>query len=547
MTYRAEQFHAAESLGAAPLVAFLLVVCISVLLYLMYGADSDGTTDVYLAGRSLRPVGNALALAGDYITVITLLTVTGAVALAGYDGMTLAVSGVLAVGVLLLLAQPLRNVGGFTLGGTWGARFPGAAARVAGTVATLCFCLPLTVVQLVVAGAAVSHLLGLSDIGPAARVCTAFIGVIMVCAASLSGMRGNSILQVIKTVVLLVAMTVLVGQVLDEFGWNPNRLLDAAARNSADPTRFYEGGLLDGDGPAGTLSRLSMQITVILGSAVAPHLLMRLRASDRGASAHRTVTYTVGLVVVFFGLTVLLGLGATAIVGAEGIVAADPEGMAALPLLALELAADGSSGGAILALTVSMIFLTGLTVVASLTLSSAASLAHDIFAPTVGRGRSATSEIRAMRWSAAVVGVLAVMIAVGLQGKNVAFLAQFAVAAAAAAILPTLVLGLFWSGYTRTGMLWSVYGGLGCSMVLQVFGPAVSGRPASTFPGADFAWFPLEATGLVSVPVGFLLGWAASRASASSATRSEFRQLEDRALTGAATASRGARGTSAPD
>ncbi|MFB7085196.1 cation acetate symporter [Streptomyces sp. NPDC056296] len=534
MRYRAEQFQAAEALGAAPLVAFLLVVCLAVLLYLLHGAgDPDDTTDVYVAGRSLRPVRNALALTGDYISVITLLSVTGLVALAAHDGMAMAVSGVAALGVLLLLAQPLRNVGRFTLGDTWSERFPGTRARVAGTVATLCFCLPLMVVQLVVAGAAVSFLLGLSDLGAAAQLCTALIGGIMICASSLNGMRGNSILQAIKTIVLLLAMAVLAGQVLDKFGWSPNLLLDAAGRGATGSAAGDETGPLHHGGASGTLSQLSAQITVVLGAGVAPHILMRLKASEQADSARRTVKYAIGLVTVFSGLAVLVGLGARALVGAQGISAADPEGLAAVPLLALQLAADGSSGGAILALTVSMIFLTSLTVVASLTLSSAASLAHDIYAPTVGRKRSMTSEIWAMRWSSGAVGALAVVLAVALQGKSVGFLSYFAVGAAAAAIFPALVLGLFWPGYTRAGMLWSVYGGLACCVVLQLFGPAVSGTPDSILPGVDFAWFPLETTGLVSIPVGFLLGWAASRASAASpSTHPGHRQFERQALTG---------------
>ncbi|MFD4903403.1 cation acetate symporter [Streptomyces sp. NPDC058411] len=533
MTDRADQILAAESLGAVPLVAFLLIVCFVVLMYLLYGADSDGPADVYVARQSVRPVRNALALAGDHISVITLLTTTGTVTLAGYDGMALAISTAVSLGVLLLLAQPLRNIGQFTLGDTLGARFPGRAARVAGTVATLCFCLPLTVVQLVVAGAAVSFLLGLSDTGGAAQVCTALIGAIMICAACLSGMRGNSILQTIKTVVLLAAMTVLGVQVMDAFGWNVNSLLDTAARNSTDPSHYYDPGLFQGDGATGGLSRFSMLLTMALGAAVGPHMLMRLNASDRGESARRAVTYAIGPVTIFCGLAVLLGFGATALVGSEAIRAADPQGLAALPLLALQLAADGSAGGMIIALTVSMFFLTGLTVVAALTLSAAASLAHDVFADGEGRDRGATSEMRALHWSAIAVGALAVALAVALQGREVTFLAQFAITAAAAAILPTLVFELFWSGYTRAGMLWSVYGGLGTSVFLQLFGPAVSGSPTSVLPGADFSWFPLEATGLVSIPVGFLTGWAASRITASgSTTGAAYKDMERRALTG---------------
>ncbi|MFJ3526470.1 MULTISPECIES: sodium:solute symporter family transporter [unclassified Streptomyces] len=153
---------------------------------------------------------------------------------------------------------------------------------------------------------------------------------------------------------------------------------------------------------------------------------------------------------------------------------------------AIRLAADGSADGMTIALTVSMFFLTSLTVVAALTLSSAASLAHDIFAGRDGHDRRATGEMRTLRWSAVAVGAPAVVLAVALEGREVTFLAQFAITAAAAAVLP----------------------------------------------GADFAWFPLESTGLVSVPVGFLTGWAASRTTGSGPrSRAQYWALEERALT----------------
>jgi SSS family solute:Na+ symporter/cation/acetate symporter len=275
---------------------------------------------------------------------------------------------------------------------------------------------------------------------------------------------------------------------------------------------------------------LSQQITVILGAAVAPHMLMRLNTAEDGTSARRMVKYTVGLLTFFCVLVVVLGLGAAALVGGEGILAADSRELAAMPLLAERVAATGTGSGMILALIVPMVFLTSLTVVAALTLSSAASLAHDVYAQM--GGRAAKKELRAMRWAAVLFGTLAVTLSVELQGQPLTFLVQFAVTAAAAAILPALVLELFWSGFTRAGMLWSVYGGLGCCAVLQFFSPSVSGAPASVFPDADFAWFPFESTGLVAIPVGFLLGWVGSRLTPTgSPTEVDYVELEKRALT----------------
>ena len=46
-----------------------------------------------------------------------------------------------------------------------------------------------------------------------------------------------------------------------------------------------------------------------------------------------------------------------------------------------------------------------------------------------------------------------------------------------------------------------------CSVLLATFSPVVSSAPGSFYPEADFAWFPLQNPGIVSIPAGFLLGW----------------------------------------
>ena len=520
----------AGGLTVTPVLAFLLTVCATLFLCVMFGSDGDDLTEFYTARGSLSPLRNALALCGDYVSVLILLAATGSVALAGYDGLILAVGSATAMGVLLVLAQPLRNIGRFTLGDTFRARFPGRAARIAGAVATLSYCLPLAMVQLTAAGRATAFLVGLHGIG-AGQACTVLIGVMMICAAVVGGMRGISLLQVVKTVLLLFALAVLVIALLDHLGWSPSALLQGAARGSGHPNAYYAPGLLLGTSSTGHLEELSLLVTVILGAAVAPHMLMRLNTSQSGAAARRSTTGALGLVTVLHIMAVVLGLGAAALVGARAVAAADPSGSSALLLLADRL----DSGGLLQAAVVSAVFVTSLSVVAALLLTAASSLVHDVLAHTTRDGSMEVStEIRAVRWTTMAVGCATLALAAVCYNWSVDFLAHVVAAIGASAILPALVCELFWKGYTRTGLLWTIYGGLGCCLLLQFFGPAVSGDPAALFPHSDFAWFPLHTTGLVSVPVGFLLGWAGSKFSQG---RNEghvpYAELEARALTGA--------------
>ncbi|MCX5214740.1 cation acetate symporter [Kitasatospora sp. NBC_00240] len=513
----------------APFLAFLLTVFATLFLCLISGSDGEDLTEFYTARSYLTPLRNALALCGDYVSVLILLPATGSVALAGFDGMTLTVGSAAAMGVLLLLAQPLRNIGHFTLGDTFRARFSSRAARIAGAVATLCYCLPLAMVQLSAAGRATAVMVGLPRIG-AGQSCTVLIGLMMVCAAAVGGMRGISMLQAVKTVLLLVALAVLVLALLAHLGWNPGTLLEEAARGSGRPDDYFGAGLLQGTGLTGRTEQLSLLMTVILGAAVAPHMLMRLNSARSGPAARHSATRALTMVAVLHVMAVVLGLGVAAVVGARAVVASDASGGNALLLLADRLDSDGLLQAAV----VSAVFLTSLSVVAALLLTAASSLVHDLLAHTGRDSRmTAVAEIRAVRWTTVAVGCATLALATVCYTWPVQFLAHVCAAIGGSAILPTLVYQLFWKGYTRTGLLWTVYGGLGCCLLLQFFGPAVSGNPAALFPDSDFAWFPLHTTGLVSIPVGFLLGWAGSRIGARrTGAQVPYPELEARSLTG---------------
>ncbi|NNN29159.1 cation acetate symporter [Streptomyces sp. S3(2020)] len=501
---------AAGSVDAVPFVAFLLVVSVTLLLCLIFSADTENPEDVYTAGHSVRPWRNALALTGDSISVLTLLSTTSLVALTGYDGMALATSAVGAFAVLLVLARPLRNVGRFTLGDTLDARFHHRSIRIAATVATLSICIPLAVVQLTASGRATAALAGLTGTA-AAQLCTVFIGSMMTCAAALTGMRGNTMLQVVKTIMLFALMGLLVIVLMARMGWSFDRLFADAASASVDPDSYFAPGLFQGTHLTGRLDLISIQVTVVLGSAVAPHLIMRVKAAEHGAAARRSVLYTIGMVGTFCAMAVVLGLGAAALAGQTPKSWFDLQSAASLLSLVNSLSTEWG-GELLVALTVSAVFLTSLTVVAALTLSVGAALVHDIYVQWRGEQQvTAAMEVKAMRWATPILGALAVALSVLAQNWSFQFLAQFSIAVTASAILPALLYALFWQRCTRAGIVWSIYTGLGSCVLLQFFGPAVSGTPEALFPSADFSWFPLANVGLVSIPAGFVAGWAASR------------------------------------
>ncbi|WP_042377724.1 sodium/solute symporter [Streptacidiphilus melanogenes] len=503
---------AGQSTHTAVLIAFLVFVCVTLLLCVMVGPDKDEVADFYTANRTLTPLQNGLALSGDYISAATMLGTTGIIALSGFNGIMLDVSTALALSTLLVLAGPLRNAGRYTLGDIFALRAPGRAPRVAASVATLAVSVPFLVVQLSGAGAATAMLLGLTSAG-AQQICIVLIGVLMVAYTLAGGMKGTSLMQIAKVVLTTVTLAITTLCVLARFHWSPSELLSAAAQGSGHPADYLRSTSQFGVTASGPLNIAGLHLTVVLGAACMPHMIMRINATSDGATARRSTRYALGTVGIYSVLLAVLGLGAAALVGGQTISAVNPNGQASLLLLAGTLA-GGPSTTAGLSLTTAVactVFVTVLAVVAGITLSAAASLAHDIHAHAVRRGRlTEAKEVRTVRWAALLFGIVGILLAVEAQGYNVQFLSMLAVAVAASAVLPALVCSLFWRGYNRTGLLWSVYGGAALTIGLQLISPTVSGGPGTLFPTHDFAWSPLQSVGLVSIPASFLLGWAGS-------------------------------------
>jgi cation/acetate symporter len=195
----------------------------------------------------------------------------------------------------------------------------------------------------------------------------------------------------------------------------------------------------------------------------------------------------------------------------------------------------------LLAVISAVAFATILAVVAGLTLTSSASVAHDIYNNVVKKGKATEQqEIRVTRIAALTIGLIAILLAIPAQNLNIAFLVALAFAVAASANLPAIVYNMFWRRFNTRGATWSIYGGLISSLGLVIFSPVMSGKGIvdgvnqSLLPASiDISWFPLENPGLVSIPIGFLLGFLGTISSREHSAEERYTELEVRALTGA--------------
>ena len=500
---------------AVVLVLFTTLVTVTLMMCVMAGPERDDLTDFYTGYRSLTPFKNGLAIAGDYISAATVLSTTGIIALAGYDGYVLAVSTALSLVLLMfLLAEPLRNAGQFTMGDVLARNMPGRAVRVAACVVTLSATVPFLVVQLSGAGSLLTFILGIPHMTGARTVCIVIVGSLMIIYAALGGMRGTALIQMIKIVILIGTSFVVAALVLNRFDWNPGDVLRAAQQGSGAGPAFLQQGLQLGTSAVDRLDFVGLQITVVLGVACLPHITMRLYSAQDVPAVRRSMSWAVGTVTTFCLLVIVMGTGAAALVGSRYITAADPQGRTSVLMLSQVLGGAPSSAGATIlySAVAGMVFITLLSSVAGMTLAAASSLAHDLFAHAARRGQAEPrTEMTVAAWTSVGVGTVAIGLATLVQNWNVGVLTTLAICVGASAVAPALTYSLFWRGFTRTGLLATLYGGAACALLLMVFSKAVSGTPSAVFPNADFDLFPMQSTGLISIPFGYLAGWLGSR------------------------------------
>ena len=521
--------------------ALFVVGTLTIVIKVSTGGSKKSSDDFYTGGATFDGRQNGLAIAGDYLSAASFLGIVGAVALTGFDGLLYSIGFLVAwLVALLLVAEPLRNTGKYTMADVLSFRTQEKPVRMAAALSTLAVSFFYLLAQMAGAGGLVSLLLGIKG-DMAQNVVIVLVGLLMIVYVLIGGMKGTTYVQMIKAVLLIAAAAVMTFWVLAKCGLNLSTLI-GNAQGHADTIKANDPaqakGWHDLMRPMGKyghnkLGFVSLSIALVFGTAGLPHVLMRFYTVPTAKEARRSVTWAIGLIGAFYLFTMVLGLGAAWLVGYDDITSMPGKANAAAPALAFFLPGKGLGGTIFLAVVAGVAFATILAVVAGLAITASASFAHDIYNAILHNGNAdPEKEVRVARNTVIVIGLLAIVGGIAAKTQNIAFLVALAFAVAASANLPSILYSLYWKRFNTRGAVWSIYGGLISALVLITFSPAVSGEATSMFPHSDFAWFPLDNPALVSSPLGFFLGWLGSITS-SEHNAEKYNEMEVRSMTGA--------------
>ncbi len=509
---------------------FAAFVVVTLVIVVRASRNNKSAADFYAGGRSFTGGQNGTAIAGDYLSAASFLGIAGAIAVNGYDGFLYSIGFLVAwLVALLLVAELLRNTGKFTMADVLSFRLRQRPVRMAAALATLLVVFFYLLAQMAGAGGLVALLLGV-DSAAGKNLVIAVVGAVMIFYVLVGGMKGTTWVQIIKAVLLIIGAAVMSVWVLAKFGFSLSAELEAAVNAAGEGgASLLEPGRQYGASAITKLSFISLALALVLGTAGLPHVLMRFYTVPTAKEARKSVVWAIWLIGIFYLFTLVLGYGAAALVGPETIKAAPGGVNSAAPLLAFAL-----GGEVLLGIIAAVAFATILAVVAGLTITAAASFSHDIYANVIKKGTvNPDGEVKVARWTVVIIGAIAIVGGIFAQNQNIAFLVALAFAVAASANLPTILYSLFWKRFNTSGALWSIYGGLISCIVLIALSPVVSGSETAMFPNADFDVFPLTNPGLVSIPLGFILGIVGTLLSKEPPHPEKFAEMEVRSLTGA--------------
>jgi cation/acetate symporter len=457
-------------------------------MYITFWASKKvhSTSEFYAAGRSISGMQNGWAIAGDYLSAASFLGIAGLISLYGYDGFMYSVGFLVAyITVLLVIAEPCRNIGKYTLGDILAFRNDPKKTKVIAAISTITVSIFYLTAQMVGGGVLIKTLIGIDY-----EVSVIGVGILMLAYVVFGGMVATTWVQIVKAVLLVIASIVLVALVWAPYGFSLPGFLDgvvhdagiqkqvaklignAAANMTPEELgqRFLEPGLF----LKNPIDQISLGMALVLGTAGLPHILMRFFTVPNAKEARKSVVWAMGIIGGFYVLTLFLGLGAALHVGPANIVALDKGGNMAAPILAQYLGGGANSmmGNFFLAFVAAVAFATIVAVVAGLVLASASAMAHDIYVGVIrGNHASADEQVKAARISSVIVGVVAIVIGIMAKGQNVAHLVGMAFAVAASGNLPAVFLTLYWKKCNTGGIVLGMLVGSFSAIALVMISP----------------------------------------------------------------------------
>ncbi|GAB5437147.1 sodium:solute symporter family protein [Falsiruegeria mediterranea] len=268
-------------------------------------ARAGSTSEFYAAGRGVHPVTNGMATAADWMSAASFISMAGLIAFTGYDNSSFLMGWTGGYVLLALLLAPyLRKFGKFTVSEFIGDRFYSQTARIVAVICLIVASTTYVIGQMTGVGVAFGRFLEVSN------TAGLLIGACVVFAyAVFGGMKGVTYTQVAQYCVLITAYTIPAIFISLQLTGNPIPALglfgDHAA--SGEPLLAKLDAVVTELGfkeytahHADTFNMVLFTLSLMIGTAGLPHVIMRFFTVPRVADARWSAGWTLVFIALLY-------------------------------------------------------------------------------------------------------------------------------------------------------------------------------------------------------------------------------------------------------
>jgi len=280
-------------------------------------ARAGSTSEFYVAGGGVTPMQNGMAIGADWMSAASFISMAGMIAFLGYGGSVFLMGWTGGYVLLAMLLAPyMRKHGKFTVPEFIFDRYYSKAARIVAVVCLIIASLTYIIGQMKGVGVAFSRFLEV-DYGLGLG-----IGMFVVWVyAVLGGMKGITYTQIAQYCVLIFAYTIPAIFISFQLTGNPIPQLGLGS-TLADGSGVYLLDKLDmvvtdlgfkeytTDNMGGTLNMFAYTMSLMIGTAGLPHVIMRFFTVPSAQAARSSAGYALVFIALLY--TVAPAVGAMA-------------------------------------------------------------------------------------------------------------------------------------------------------------------------------------------------------------------------------------------
>ncbi|AXX89119.1 cation acetate symporter [Arcobacter suis] len=492
----------ADTLNVSAVAMFFVFIVATMGITKWAASKTKSASDFYTAGGGITGFQNGLAIAGDYMSAASFLGISGMIFLHGFDGMIYAIGFLVGWPIILfLMAEKLRNLGKFNFTDIAAYRLDEQKIRILAACGSLTVVTFYLIAQMVGAGKLIELLFHIPY-----GWSVVIVGVLMIIYVTFGGMLATTWVQIIKAVLLLSGVTFMAIMVLSHYGFSFISLATEAVNMHPKHDAILNPGPFVSD----PISAISLGLALMLGTAGLPHILMRFFTVGNAKEARKSVVYATAFIGYFYLIIGVVGLGAVVfLLSPEGAVffkdgVIDMKNIIGGNNMAAVHLSAALGGDIFLGFIAAVSFATILAVVAGLTLAASNSIAHDLYAIVIRKGKATDAEeMKVSKRTVLVIGIVAILLGFAFEKQNIAFMVGLAFALAASANFPILILSIYWSKLTTRGAFIGGFLGLITAIVLVVLSKTVW---VDIFK-FESAIFPYTQPALFSILVAFIGIW----------------------------------------